>query len=59
MNNVSEMLPLVIRCQDYEYKKKEALFHEQIIPPGIPGCYAEEIQTPEKESEEGTQPAAE
>lgn len=50
MNNVSEMLPLALRCQDYEYKQEE-LSYGQIVPPGIPGCDAEEIQTPQKEPE--------
>ena len=55
MNNVSKMLPLVLRCQDYEYNKKE-LSDEQIIPPGIFGCNVQEIQTPKKASEERTWP---
>lgn len=51
MNNVSEMLPLVLRCQDYEYKRKE-LSNEQTISPGILGSYAEEIQAVKEKPEE-------
>lgn len=44
MNNVSEILPLALRCQDYEYKRKE-LPNESTVSPGILGRYAKEIQT--------------